>query len=66
MWDIKLKLTDTDNSMVVTRGKGGEGVIKGKGGQIYDDRRWFDFGWGVHNAIYRSFPFITYNREGVY
>ena len=22
MWDVKLKLMDTDNSMVVTRGKG--------------------------------------------
>ena len=28
MWDIKLKLTHTDNSMVVTRRDGG---VKGKG-----------------------------------
>ena len=26
------------------RGKG-VGVVKGKGDQIYDDRRWFDCGW---------------------
>ena len=31
MWDIKLKLIETDNSMVVTRGKGGGRTIKGKG-----------------------------------
>ena len=38
MWDTKLKLTDTDNSMVVAIGKG-VGVVKGKGGQIYGDGR---------------------------
>ena len=56
MWDINLKatneqtrernkqkLTDTDNSMVVTRGKG-RGIVKGKEGQIHSDRR-FDFGY---------------------
>ena len=50
MWDIKLKATektnkqkliDTDNSLVVTRGKGVTGEInKGKRGQIYRDFRW--------------------------
>ena len=47
MWDRKVKLTDTDNSMVVTRGKGGLedskglglGLVKGKGDQIYDVAR---------------------------
>ena len=29
MWDIKLKLVDTDSSVVVTRGKG---VVSGRGG----------------------------------
>ena len=36
MWDLKLKLIDTDNSVVVTRGKG-VGKVKGKGGQIGGD-----------------------------
>ena len=31
----------------------GEGVVKGKGGQIHSDER-FDFGWWVHNVIYKS------------
>ena len=44
MWYTKLILIDTDNSMVVIRGKGGGWVVKGKGGQIYGYRRWFDFG----------------------
>ena len=30
MWDMKLKLIDTDNSILVTRGKRVE-VLKGKG-----------------------------------
>ena len=34
---IKMKLIDTDNSVVVTRGKGSEGIIKSKSGQIYGD-----------------------------
>ena len=34
--------------------KGRGRVIKGKGGQIYGDRRLFDFGWWAHNAIHRS------------
>ena len=54
MWDIEWKLIDTDKSMVVTRGKGGGWVVKGKGGQIYGDKRQFDRGWWVHNAIHRS------------
>ena len=55
MWDIKLKATneqdkqklkDTDHSLVVTREKEvEEEVYKSKGGQIYGDRRRFDFGW---------------------
>ena len=28
------------------------GVIKGKGGQIYGDRRLFDFGWWAHTMQY--------------
>ena len=32
--------------------EGDGGVVKGKGGQIYGDRK-FDFGWWAHNAIYR-------------
>ena len=56
MWDINLKATNEQarkiqklikraNSMVVTRGRECGRVIKDKGGQIYGDRRWFDFGW---------------------
>ena len=43
----KQKLIDTDNSRVVTRGKGD------KRGQICGDGRRLDFGWGTHNRIYR-------------
>ena len=43
------KLVDTDNSMVVTRGKWGGvwrgEVKKGKGNQLHGDGRRFDFGW---------------------
>ena len=64
MWDIKLKatneqtnkqkLTDTDDSMVVARGKGGvREVEEGKGGHIRGDRRRFGFGEQTHNATYR-------------
>lgn len=35
----KLKLIDTVNSILVTRGKGFEGVVKDKGGEIYGDKR---------------------------
>lgn len=38
MWDIKLKLIEINNSMVVTKGEGW-GAVKGKGGQIYGDGR---------------------------
>ena len=69
LWDIKLKATnqqtrktnkfkDTDNSMVVTRKKGG-GVLKGEGTQIYGDRRGFDLGWWAHNTIYILLPCVT-------
>ena len=47
----KQNLIDTKNNMVVSRGKGGLGVAKGKGSQIYSDKR-FDFGWSTRNAIY--------------
>ena len=39
MWDTKLKLIDTDNSVVITRGKGVGGVEEYRGGQIYGDGR---------------------------
>ena len=32
------KLTDTDNSMAVTRGNGGGGVVKAKGNQTHGDQ----------------------------
>ena len=51
MWDVKLKaaneqtrwtnkqkLIDTDNSMMVTRGKGEE-AVESKGGEIHGDGR---------------------------
>lgn len=43
----KQKLIDTDNNIVVTRGKGRwREVENGKAGQIlYGDLRRFDFGW---------------------
>ena len=47
----KQKSINTDYSMAVTRGKGGE-VVKGKlGGQIFGDRRGFDFGY-THTKQY--------------
>ena len=40
----KQKLIDTDNSLVVTRGKRRRREVdKGKEGQLYGDRRRFDF-----------------------
>ena len=42
--NIKLKLMDTDNSMLITRGKG-VGGSKGLRGPIYFDGRRFAFGW---------------------
>ena len=53
MRDIKLKLINRDNSVVVMKGKG-RGLVKGKGGQIYGGRRWFDCGLWAHNAIFKS------------
>ena len=44
MWDTKLKLTDTDNSVVVTGGKG-VGLVEGKRGQIHSEGRRLDCGW---------------------
>lgn len=35
----KLKRTVTDDSMAITRGKVGRGVVKGKGDHIYGDGR---------------------------
>ena len=38
MWDIKQKIIDTNDSMMLTKEKGSWGrVVKGKGGQIYSD-----------------------------
>ena len=31
----------------------GWGEVKGRGGQIYGNKRRFDCGWWAHNAIYR-------------
>ena len=57
----KQKLTDTDNSMVVTRGRhGGSKTVNGKGSQRYGDGRRFDFGWWVHSAIYSSYTIEIY------
>ena len=39
MWDIKPKLIDRQIRMVVSRGKGGGGELKGKGDLIYGDGR---------------------------
>ena len=60
MWNVKLKLINTDNSMVVTRGEGSQGAVKGKGGQMYGDGGWFDFGWWAYNAMYRSCMMVVY------
>lgn len=50
---------DTDNSMVVTRGKGGgKEVEKSKGDQIYGDRIRFDFGWWTQCNIHMMFLII--------
>lgn len=38
--------------MVVTRSTEIEEVVKGKGGLVYDARR-FDFEWWAYSAIYR-------------
>ena len=43
---------DTDNNVVVARGKG-VGRLGDEGGLIYGDQRWFDFRWWAHSAIFR-------------
>ena len=66
MWDIKLKATNKqtnnktkNNSQTqavvwqLREGVWKDRVVKGKGGQIYGDRKRWDFGWWAHNAIYR-------------
>ena len=45
----KQNVVVADNNMVASRGKG-VGVVKGKGGEIYCDRRRLAFGWWTHNA----------------
>ena len=56
MWNIKPKLNRHRQQYGgYQREAGGVGwIVKGKGGQIYGDRRWFDFGEWAHNAVYRS------------
>ena len=49
MSGIKLKLIDTDNPVVVTRGEGAGG--SGKVGQMFGDRKRFE--WWTYHAIYR-------------
>ena len=41
----KQRLLDTDNNVVVARGKASWGAAKGKGGQIFSDERRLDFEW---------------------
>ena len=62
MLDIKLKATNEQTrktkahrhkQCTYLREGGGE-VVKGKGVQVYGDRRLFDLGWWASNAIYRS------------
>ena len=63
MWDIKLKETNEQTRKTkphrYRKQYGGcqrlgcGGMVKGKGNQIYEDRRRFDFGWWAHNATYR-------------
>ena len=49
----KKTLTDTENSMVITRGKGGrEEAEEGRGGINGGGRR-LDLGWSTHSTIYR-------------
>ena len=48
MWDTKLELIDTDNSMLVVREKE-VGGRKSERGQIYGDGRLFEFGWWFKN-----------------
>ena len=65
MWDTKLKVTnektrkqtnknsDSDHSMVVTRGKSGEKVVKSEVSRRYGHRRRYGFGRWAHNSMYR-------------
>ena len=62
MWDMKLRatneqtgITKTHTQITVWLSEGrGVGGSSGKGGQIYDDGRSFDFGWWACNATSRS------------
>ena len=42
---LKPKIIDTDNSMVIARGKGSGGSSERQRGLNVGDRRWLDFGW---------------------
>ena len=59
MWDLKQMNKQEKQSYRHRQqcgsyqGEGGEEVVKGKEDQIFGHRRWFDFGWWAHNAIYR-------------
>lgn len=45
----------TDNSVVVSRGKGGGWTAeKGKGDQICGDERRLDSGWSKHTVMYND------------
>ena len=44
-------------SIVVTRGKGVGGAVKGRGGQTYGR---FDFGCCTHNTLYRQYIIELY------
>ena len=44
IWDINLKLIDTDNVLWLPEGNV-QGVVKHKAGQIYGNGRWFDVRW---------------------
>ena len=57
MWDIKLKLMDIDNDVVVAKSKGMECVL------MNGDGRRFDFRWWAHSAIYRSCIIDTYTSN---
>ena len=69
VWDVKLKatteqtrktkLTDTNNSRVVTRG---EGWGQGSWGHMCGDRRRPDCGWALWSSLE---PFVFFKDEGV-
>ena len=53
MWDVKLKLMDTDSNVVVARGKGwGKWDVEGR--LMRGDGRWFDFRCWAHHATHQS------------